>query len=70
MNFFEKFVLAMLAAAEAEVPLFVHSAQGVVVLNASENIVNGLVASLATPAPAPISAPIAVVTAPAVEVTP
>lgn len=75
MNFIEKLMLALLAQAEAEVPVFVHSAQGIVVLNATEPIVNGLVASLATPAVIQTPAtgtvtPITQTATPAAEVTP
>jgi hypothetical protein len=54
-TFWENFVLAMLSAAETTVPLFIHSQHGLIVLNASENVVNSLANSLTPAAPAPVA---------------
>lgn len=46
MNFFEKLLLAILSAAEAELPIFIHSAQGSLILNATEGVVNAVTSTL------------------------
>lgn len=56
MNAFENAILGLLAGAEAEVPLFVKSAQGNLILNASETVL-GLI--LARFAPAPVAPAVA-----------
>jgi hypothetical protein len=60
MNAFEKILLAVLATAAAEAPIFVHSAHGMIVLNAGETLVANILASLQKPA---VSAPVAPVVA-------
>lgn len=47
MNPFEKIVMALLGAASAEAPLFVHSAQGTLILNASEVLLGSIMAVFA-----------------------
>jgi hypothetical protein len=58
MNTWEKNLLAfLLSATENLVPIFVHSKNGVAVVNASEPLVTSLVQSLAAPA-APAAPPV------------
>jgi len=53
-NFFENLIITLLADAEQVLPIFIHSKQGLLVLNATEPIVNAaltqVVASPAAPA--------------------
>jgi len=46
MNAFETIALAFLATAAEDAPLFVHSAQGMLILNASENLLANIIAAL------------------------
>lgn len=68
-NFFENLILSLLGAAENTVPIFIHSKNGMAVLNATEPIVNTFIGSLlaqqqvTTPAPTP--APVAPMPTPA-----
>ncbi|MDP9024314.1 MAG: hypothetical protein M3N13_02915 [Candidatus Eremiobacteraeota bacterium] len=67
MNAFEKLFLGFLDAAPAVVPIFVHSPQGLLVLNASEILLAGVLARFAPKAAAPavatpVVAAVAVVT--------
>ncbi len=58
MNFWEKFAVGFLAVAESTLPLFIHSSKGVVILNASEGVVNGILGGIVTTsaaAPTPIT---------------
>ena len=63
MNIWETLAIALLQGAEADTPLFVHSAQGSLILNASENLLNGAIAALVarqaavTPIPVAPAAP-------------
>jgi|HubBroStandDraft_2_1064218.scaffolds.fasta_scaffold762643_2 hypothetical protein len=52
MSTFEKIILAMLAASETLAPVFIHSGQGSLVLNASETLLAQLLVEF-TPAPKP-----------------
>ena len=62
MNFFERLALGMIASAEQTAPLFVHSSQGTLILNASEVLLGNLLTALqskapAAPAPGPVAVP-------------
>ncbi len=46
MNIWETLALALLQGAEQDAPLFVHSTQGTLIMNASENLLNGAIAAL------------------------
>jgi hypothetical protein len=46
MNVWETLALALLQGAEMDAPLFVHSTQGTLIMNASENLLNGAIAAL------------------------
>ena len=50
MNAFEKIMLALLATAATEAPIFVHSAKGVLIMNASEELLGNLLSAFAKPA--------------------
>jgi hypothetical protein len=52
MNAFENFAIGLLQAAEMEAPLFVKSAQGTMIVNASEILLASILARFTTPAPA------------------
>ena len=56
MNAFENIAIGLLQGAEVEAPLFVKSAQGTVILNASEILLGSILARFA-PAPAATTAP-------------
>jgi hypothetical protein len=56
MNAFENFAIGLLQGAEVEAPLFVKSAQGTLILNASEILLGSILARFA-PAPAASAAP-------------
>lgn len=58
MNAFENLAIGLLEGAEAEAPLFVHSAQGTLILNASEILLASILARFA-PAPAAPVTPVA-----------
>lgn len=61
MSFWEKFALGFLGAAETTLPLFIHTSSGVIIMNASEQIVNGALSAALTPAAvAPAPTPISV----------
>lgn len=66
-NFFENLILSLLGAAENTVPIFIHSKNGMAVLNATEPIVNtfigNLLAQQQATAPTPIPVPAAPVPA-------
>lgn len=64
-NFFENLFVTLLAAAESVVPIFVHSKQGVLVLNATEPIFNAALAQITTNAQAASTPPPAAPAAPA-----
>lgn len=51
MNFFERLILGLLSAAPAVVPIFVHSPHGIVVANASEALLAGVLQQFAPTAP-------------------
>jgi hypothetical protein len=59
MNAFESLIFGLLQGAEAEAPLFVKSPQGTLILNASEILLNSILARFAPAAPAPAPAPAA-----------
>ena len=61
MNFLEKLMLALLATGGTLAPVFVHSTQGVLILNASEALVGELATLYGNPKP---SAPSPVVEVP------
>jgi hypothetical protein len=54
MNAFENIVVALLQGVETDAPLFIKSAQGNLILNASEILLASILARFA---PAPASAP-------------
>lgn len=56
MNTFENVVIGLLQGAEIEAPLFIKSAQGNLILNASETLLASILARFA-PAPATPPAP-------------
>ncbi len=43
MNFFEKLVLGLLRTLPSTIPIFVHSQHGVVIANATENILTNVI---------------------------
>ena len=47
MNAFEKIILGILSAAPTTIPIFVHSQQGLVIANASENLLANILAQFA-----------------------
>lgn len=49
MNFFEKLILGLVSAAPAAVPIFVHSPHGLVIANASEALLAGVLQQFAPP---------------------
>jgi hypothetical protein len=51
MSTFEKILLAIATTAEAELPIFVHSNQGLMILNAGETLLGNILQAFA-PAPA------------------
>jgi hypothetical protein len=58
MNSWEKILLAfLLQAAENLVPIFVHSKNGIALVNASDPLVSGLVVALSTPTSAATQPP-------------
>jgi hypothetical protein len=57
MNAFENVAIGLLTAAEIEVPLFVKSSQGTLILNASEVLLASILARF-TSAPAAPAAPV------------
>ncbi len=59
MNAFENIAIGLLQAAEMEAPLFVHSNQGTLILNASENLLGSILARFAPAPPAAPAAPAA-----------
>ncbi len=58
MSAFEKIILALLATAAVEAPIFVGSSKGMLILNASEELLANLLAAFAKPAApaAPVAA--------------
>jgi|GEM_PF-3403935 len=58
MNAFENIAIGLLQGAELEAPLFVHSSQGIVILNASETLLGSILARFA-PAPPATAVPAA-----------
>jgi hypothetical protein len=56
MNAFEKIMLALLATATAEAPVFIHSQQGMLVLNAGETLLANILAAF--PAKAAVATPV------------
>jgi hypothetical protein len=59
MNAFENFAIGLLEAVELEVPLFIKSSQGMLILNASEILLSSILARFA-PAQAAVVVPPAV----------
>lgn len=58
MSFWEKFAIGFLGAAEAALPIFIHSSRGVIILNASESVVNeALSSAVANSAQPPVQNP-------------
>lgn len=56
MNAIEKILFAVLATAAQDAPIFIHSTQGTVILNASEILLANLIAAFGPkPTPAPTS---------------
>jgi hypothetical protein len=54
MNPFEKILLGLLTAVPTVAPVFVHTGQGILILNASETLLAGILAQFAAPVvPAP-----------------
>lgn len=53
MNAFEKVLLGLLQGGEIAAPLFVHSAHGTLILNASEGVLAGVLAQFAPKVVAP-----------------
>lgn len=47
MNAFEKIMLGLLASASTIAPIFIHSSQGFLILNASETVLANILAQLA-----------------------
>jgi hypothetical protein len=60
MNPFEKVLLGLLAGAIADAPLFVGTPQGILILNASEALLAGILAQFAPKPAAPVAPPAAV----------
>lgn len=59
MNAFEKVLLGLLEGAEVAAPIFVHSSQGSLILNASEAVLAGMLQQFApTPTPPVAMAPV------------
>ena len=52
MNFLEKLAIGLISSAEQTAPIFVHSAQGTLILNASEIFLGGLLGALQSRTPA------------------
>jgi hypothetical protein len=52
MTTLEKIILGLLAGAEADAPVFVGSTKGMLILNASEILLAGILAAFAPKAPA------------------
>ena len=63
MNAFENIAIGLLQGAEVEAPLFVKSAQGTLILNASETLLGSILARFA-PAPAATTASATTASAP------
>ena len=57
MNAFENFAIGLLQAAEVEVPLFIKSPQGTLILNASEVLLSSILARFVPAQPATSAAP-------------
>lgn len=54
LNPFEKIIFAIVATAASTVPLFVHSTNGMILVNAGENLIAALLAEFqAVPVPPP-----------------
>jgi hypothetical protein len=53
MNPFEKILLALLATAAKDAPIFIHSNQGMVILNASEDLLSNLLVAFQKSPPTP-----------------
>lgn len=51
MNPFEKILLGILSAAPSTIPVFVHSPQGIAIVNASEILLAAILAQFHNPAP-------------------
>ena len=49
LNFFEKFLISLIQAAPAVLPLFVHSQHGIAIVNASEAVLGAALSKAATP---------------------
>lgn len=50
MNAFENILIGLLQGAEATAPVFVHSQQGLLILNASETVLAAVLARFSPPA--------------------
>lgn len=59
MNTLETIFLGLLEGAEAEAPIFIHSTQGSLILNASETLLGSVISMLAAKAAAKAAAPVA-----------
>ena len=59
MNTFENILVGLLQGTEATVPIFVHSPQGILILNASETILASILLRFAPAAPAVPNVPAA-----------
>jgi hypothetical protein len=53
MNPFEKILLALLSTAAKDAPIFIHSNQGMVILNASEDLLSNLLVAFQKSPPTP-----------------
>lgn len=51
MKAFEAIMLALLATAAKDAPIFVHSTQGIAILNTSTDFLGAVIQQFATPAP-------------------
>jgi hypothetical protein len=51
MSTLEKILLGLIAGASTAAPIFVHSPQGILVLNASENLLAGILGEFGPKAP-------------------
>ena len=58
MNFWEKLSIGLIAAAEQTAPIFIHSKQGMVILNASEVLLGNVLGAIQKPSaesPGPVA---------------
>jgi hypothetical protein len=58
MNAFENIAIGLLQAAELEVPLFIKSNEGMLILNASEVLLSSILARFAPAQTAVVAAPV------------